>query len=163
MSEIQETTNKSISHKMQDLLEKIKSSVLHTRELYEKFVESARLEGFSDYEIDLILKENLKGIVPERTLSYYRKEYLQLEDKSKKKKEDIEDSSGTSRQVAGINGKKVIEKSSSYTPNPELEQFRQERGKLVEPSDDDYNTFAMPQEQQEVIYDNPTKKNNQTI
>ena len=59
-------------------------------------VESARLEGFSDYEIDLILKENLKGIVPERTLSYYRKEYLQFEDKSKKKKEDIEDSSGRS-------------------------------------------------------------------
>ena len=157
MSEIEETTNKSISHKMQDLLDKIKSSVLHTRELYEKFVESARLEGFSDYEIDLILKENLKGIVPERTLSYYRREYLQLEDKSKKKKEDIEDSSGRSRQVAGIDGKKVIEKSSSYTPNPELEQFRQEKGKLVEPSDDDYNTFAMPQEKQEVIYDNSKK------
>ncbi len=132
MSEI-EKTNKSISYKMQDLLEKIKSSVLHTRELYEEFVESARSEGFSDYEIDLILKENLKGIVPERTLYYYRKEYLQLEDKSKKKKEYIEDSSGRSRQVAGIDGKKVIEKSSSYTPNPELEQFRQERGKLVEP------------------------------
>ncbi len=47
---------------------------------------------------------------------------------------------------------------NSFTPNPELEVFRQEKGKLVEPSnDDDYNTFAMPQEQQEVIYDNPKK------
>lgn len=161
MSEIQEITkNKSISHKMQDLLDKIKSSVLHTREIYEEFVESARLEGFSDYEIDLILKENLKGIVPERTLSYYRKEYLQLEDKSKKKKEDIEVSSVRFQQVAGIDDKKVIEESSSFTPNPELEAFRQEKGKLVEPSDDDYNTFALPQEEQkqEVICDNPTKK-----
>lgn len=154
MSEIEETTNKSISHKMQDLLDKIKSSVLHTRELYEEFVESARLEGFSDYEINLILKENLKGIVPERTLSYYRKEYLQLEDKSKKKKEDIEDSSGRSRQVAGIDDKKVIEKSSSYTPNPELERFRQEKGKVVEPSDED-DVIKIPDEQREqdqVIY-----------
>ena len=85
MSKI-ETTNRSISHKMQDLLDKIKSSLLNTREIYEEFVESAKSEGFSDYKIYLILKENLKGIVPERTLSYYRKEYLQLEDKSKKKK-----------------------------------------------------------------------------
>ena len=53
-----------------------------------------------------------------------------------------------------------------------LEAFRQEKGKLVEPSDDDVidvSTFAIPregrerEEQQEVIYDNPTKKNNQTI
>ena len=45
--------------------------------------------------------------------------------------------------------------------SPSHEAFRQEKGKLVEPSDDDYNTFAMsqeePQEQQEVIYDNPKK------
>ena len=86
MSEIQETTNKSISTKMQDLLDKIKSSVLHTRELYEEFVESARLEGFSDYEIDLILKENLKGIVQKESYPLTEKNIYNLRTKTRKRK-----------------------------------------------------------------------------
>jgi hypothetical protein len=66
----------------------------------------------------------------------------------------IEGSSSRSRQVAGIDDKKVIEKSSSYTPNPEFERFRQEKGKVVEPSDED-DVIKIPDEQREqdqVIY-----------
>lgn len=74
----------------------------------------------------------------------------------------------SSRRKFSQNGKTLLQKNVTkdfFTPNPELEQFRQEKGKLVEPSDDDIldnnSTFAIPEEkesQQEIIYyDNPQK------
>ena len=121
-------TEKTISSQLQELIEKLKSTVLKTKALYEEFVEEARKEGFSDSEIDMLLKHHLKGIIPDRTLKYYKSLYL---------------SSSKPGQIVQIDGKKDQEDSSKvnittaydvkeaeteYQPSLAMEQLRKEHG-----------------------------------
>jgi hypothetical protein len=146
---------KNISSQLQELIEKLKTSVLKSKAIYEEFVEEAKKEGFNDLEIDMLLKHHLKGIVPDRTLKYYKSLYL---------------SSSRSGQIVQNDDKKVIEDSSSdsdkvnittaydikeaettepeeFKPSASMEEFRKQHGTVEQEQ--------QPQEQEEPeeIYD----------
>lgn len=107
-------TNKQLSPELRELLDKLKSRILDTRKIFDQFVTKAREEEYTDKEIDLLVVHHLKGILPDRSLRYYRKTYLLPEPEK--------------RQIVEIEDKKVTEKSSTFQPNPDFERFRQERG-----------------------------------
>lgn len=90
-----------------ELIEEFAKSFNKPKEIFKNIVELGRNEGFTDYEIDLLVTSYIKRRVNRKTLYNYRQEFLQLEDK------ESNQDNGEMGKNPPIDDKKVIEESSN--------------------------------------------------
>ena len=79
------------SNRLVTLIEEFADTAVSALELFEEIKEQAYTEGFSGYDLRLLLQYHLKKKMASRTLSWYLKM--------------LEDSSGRNRQLADIDDK----------------------------------------------------------
>jgi hypothetical protein len=92
---IPNNSNKQPSQELEKLLEELKNNFSNTKNIFERAVNKAKEEGFTDKEIDSLLYSKLKEVIPRKTLFRYREEFIPLAI-DKRNNKDIEQCYGRS-------------------------------------------------------------------
>ena len=122
---IPNNSNKQPSQELEKLLEELKDNFSSTKNIFERAVNKAKEEGFTDKEIDSLLYSKLKEVIPRKTLFRYRQEFIPLAiDKRNNNSSDDDDDNNNEMLVSNDTTTNEIKFTSKDVTAEVMEKLR---------------------------------------